>query len=1082
MIGTQISRAGCRYLATAYVALTMVLVGGLSFAQLPTATILGTVRDSSGAIIPGVNVTAKDVDTGQVRSTVSAADGSYRFSALPIGNYEVRSEHPGFQSEVRSGLTLTVGQEAVVNFTLELGAVEQSVSVTAEAPLVNTTSGTLGSLVGEQKVADLPLNGRNFMELALNQPGVVHNFNVSSSSFSGVGMWYSSNGAPLRSNNYLLDGAIMTNASGGTSSAQDGTTLGVEGIREYRVITNSFSAEYGISSGSQVMIVSKSGTNQLHGSAFEYLRNSALDARNFFDYSTPARESRLPAFRRNQFGGSLGGPLKKDKTFVFGVYEGLRQRTGITTVDNVIPVSAKVNGGAGGVPQIAPVVQPLLALFPNPNLPGNEFTYPFSDPDSDNYGQVRVDQTFSSTDSLFARYTTETNQETDPVSYPQFVNDRSSRSQFATLSESRVISPTLLNTAHVSFSRTTPTLTIPLVLIGPDYSFVEGKQLGSISVGGVTTIGPSALPPDQFRQNIFTYSDDLFYARGRNSLKFGALVNHYQQYLLSTTNSRGSVSFANLNSFLLGQPTTYTSLTPGSILDREYHYNTFGFYGQDDFRVLTNLTLNLGLRYEFQTVPQDVNGINSALRDVQHDASATLGPVFKNPSLLNFSPRFGFAWDVTGNGKTAIRGGFAELYDIGLFGQALSIAITGTPPFATSSTVTNPGTLTLPLFFPPSAVGKSLRTQDYQMQQPHLLSYNVTVERQLPAKMVLTLAYAGSRGINLLETTEGNPTVPQGMGVNGVCGPAPASVVADIGRSNVCWLGNDPRTNPNWSSIDFRTAGGSSSYNALQFSLVKQLSHGLELQSSYTWSKIMDYTQGQASGDNSSSSTYGTDPADNALARSVADFDATQVERLNAIYALPRLFAGHGMGAVLDGWKTSGLLSLSSGLPFTPALNTNRSQSGLLSSAGGIDRPDLLPGRNGSNIVSGSSVGCQGGPAAGTPVGTPNRYFDPCAFILQPTGFLGNAGRNILRGPGLANLDFSLIKDTAVKALGESGALEFRAEFFNILNRPNFAQPNRIVFSGTGPAGPAVPLSTAGQITATNTTSRQIQFALRLHF
>ncbi len=1077
MTGPWIVAASCRrYLFEACLALTLAVITATAFAQLPTATVLGTIRDSSGAVVPGANVSARNIDTGQTRSAVSAVDGSYRFSALPVGNYEVRSEHTGFQSAVRSGITLTVGQEAVVNFTLELGAVEQTVSVTAEAPLVNTTSGSLGGLVTEQKVADLPLNGRNYMDLTLMQTGIIPQTNKNSTGLAGAGTWYSSNGASLRSNNYLLDGAIMTNANAGTSASQDSSTLGVEGVREFRVITNSFSAEYGLTSGSQVMIATKGGTNQLHGSVFEYLRNSALDARNFFDYKSVASRRRLPSFTRNQFGVSLGGPVKKDKTFVFGVYEALRQRLGQTIVDNVMAAGCHGPGGAvitnTACPQlgaaapavtIAPQIAPLLALFPVPNLQGNQFTYPISQPLSDNYGQVRLDQTFSTSDSLFGRYTISDTQVTDPLAYPQFRNVRSSRSQFATLSETHIISPTLLNTARVSFSRTFPFIVSPSGIIGPQFSFVTGKEFGSIGIGGVTGLGSNQTAPSTQKQNIFTYSDDLFYTWGRHSLKFGTLVNHYQQYLLTQTNSRGAVSFVSLATFLSGQPNTYNSLTPGSVPDRTWHYNTIGFYGQDDVHVFNNLTLNLGLRYEFHTVPKDTHGIMSALRDVQHDATATIGEPFENPSLLNFSPRFGFAWDVMGNGATAIRGGFAELFDIGLFAQALAIATTGTPPFASNSLVTNPGTLTLPLFFPPSAAGKSLRTQDYHMGQQHLLSYNLTVERQLPAKMVMTLAYGGSRGINVVSTAEGNPTVPLGMGVNGVCVPAPASLISDIHRSNRCWLGNDPRTNPNWANMEFKTAGSSSWYNSLQFSLVKQLSHGLQLQSSYTWSKIIDFSQGQALGDNNASSLYLSDPTHREVDRSVADFDVTQMWRLNGIYELPRVASGKAVGAVLGGWKASGLLSLSSGLPFTPTLSSNRSRSGVGGGGGGVDRPDVLPGRNAGNIVRGG----------------PNLYYDPGAFTLQPLGFLGNAGRNMLRGPGLANLDFSLIKDTAVKALGESGSLQFRAEFFNLLNRVNFSEPNRTVFSGTGAA---VPLPTAGLITTTATTSRQIQFALRLLF
>src|SRR3990167_3865834 len=286
----------------------------VGLAQLPTATILGVVKDSSGAVVPGSTLTARNVETGQTRTGVSAWDGSYRFSALPVGSYEVRVEQSGFQAAVRSGLTLTVGQEAVVNFTLEVGAVTQTVAVTAEAPLVNTTSGSLGGLVDERKVADLPLNGRNYMDLTMLQSGVQEAPGTRTGS-NRYGGWFSSNGAPLRSNNYLLDGAPMVGVFGGSPASTTGNTLGLEGIREWRVVTNSFPAEYGMTMGSQMVVVTKSGTNTFHGSLFEYLRNSALDARNFFDYKTPASPRRLPAFTRNNFGGSFGGRFRRTRHF-----------------------------------------------------------------------------------------------------------------------------------------------------------------------------------------------------------------------------------------------------------------------------------------------------------------------------------------------------------------------------------------------------------------------------------------------------------------------------------------------------------------------------------------------------------------------------------------------------------------------------------------------------------------------------------------------------------------------------------------------------------------------------------------------
>ena len=622
----------------------------VAFAQLPTATILGVVKDTSGAVVPGANLTARSTETGQTRTGVSAADGSYRFSALPVGNYEVRVEQSGFQVAVRSGLTLAVGQEAVVNFTLEVGAVTQTVAVTAEAPLVNTTSGSLGALVDEQKVAELPLNGRNYMDLTLLQAGITQMRNIGLNP-TAVGLWYSSNGAPIRNaNNYLLDGALMVNQQGVNSASLAGTTLGVDGIREFRVITNAFSAEYGMTMGSQVVMVSKGGTNSFHGSLFEYLRNSALDARNFFDYQSAAFSGRLPPYKRNQFGGSGGGPIKKDQTFFWGVYEGVRQRLGLSIIDDAMgagchgPAGAVVWNGQGDRPSgsigpcsqlgtnpagagtnsvtIAPVVAPLLALFPLPNLPNNQFTFPFTSPTQDDFGQMRVDHTVSSNDNLFARYTIDEAQVTTVVpgqAYPQFPLFLASRNQFATLSENHIFSPSLLNTARFSFSRTAPRTTSPSSITGPQYAFIAGQPLGIISIGGVTTLGSQPQTQTVFAQNIFTWSDDLFYSRGRHSLKFGTLFNRFQEFVRRIVGDRGTVTFANIANFLRGQPQNYTGLTSGSVMARAYRFTTLGFYAQDDFRVFSRLTLNLGLRYEWMTQFHERYGVQAGLRDVQRD-------------------------------------------------------------------------------------------------------------------------------------------------------------------------------------------------------------------------------------------------------------------------------------------------------------------------------------------------------------------------------------------------------------------------------------------------------------------------------
>ena len=378
------------------------------------------------------------------------------------------------------------------------------------------------------------------------------------------------------------------------------------------MITNSFSAEYGLKMGSQMVIVSKSGTNNFHGSLFEYLRNSALDARNFFDRKTATNPRRLPPFTKNNFGGSLGGPIKRDRTFFHVVYETNRERLGLSLVANVIPPSAKVDGGL--VPQIDPRIKPLLTLFPDPNLPDDQFTFPFSQPTNEHFGQTRMDHTFSSADTMFGRYTITDTEQTIPRNpYPGFPQLGTSRSQFATVSETHIFSPALLNTFQFSYSLTGRGAFSPSGISGPQFSFMPGEEIGNISIGGVSGYGPNTSTPSVKSQRVFSWSDDVFYTRGRHSLKFGGLINHYRTVDSNATAARGELTFPNLTSFLLAQPSRYRALTPGSHLSRRYRYNILGFYFQDDLRVTPRFSLNLGLRYEFHTEFQEADGFRHGL-------------------------------------------------------------------------------------------------------------------------------------------------------------------------------------------------------------------------------------------------------------------------------------------------------------------------------------------------------------------------------------------------------------------------------------------------------------------------------------
>jgi hypothetical protein len=1142
-----------------------VLAASSAIAQSTTGTILGTVKDSSGAIVPGASVTALATDTGQSRTVNTGEDGGYRFDAMAVGTYQITVKATGFSTDVQTGLVLNVGAEAVSNFTLQVGEVSQTVSVTAESTqVVDTTTSSLGSLVNQQQITDLPLNGRNYNDLTLLQAGVTKSLNSNNSTIGYNGTAYSSNGAPQRSNTYLLDGALQMSLSGNNGSSALGTTLGVDGILEYRVITNSFDAEYGMTMGSQMTIVSKSGSNNFHGDAFDFLRNNVLDARNYFDLP-PARLGghRNPEFRRNQFGGAISGPIKKDKTFFFATYEGLRALLDSTNTASTLGSEAAVlaNGGVNGCehlvggqilastcPQIASNVTPasqmvpFLSLYPNPNLSGtlngvattngtgtaNNYGFVFDQITPEDYGQVRIDHTLSASDSLFGRYTI------DDASFP-FVGNfnsnnavESSKNQFLTVGESHIFSGSLVNSARVSFSREplifSTVFTDPR-LLQPGFVLVNtpGLGMGGLSPSGVSSIGDSILAPRKQKENIFTESDDLNYTKGRHSFKFGGMFNHYQYGIETHGYDRGIIGFSSVANFMVGSTSTFSFTLPTfDDVAKHLHFNTMGFYAQDSWKVLPRLTLNYGMRYEPTTTVNEIDGKAGTLRNFPTSSTFTVGTaVFKNPGLRNWSPRFGFAWDVFGDGKTAVRGGFDLLYDLATWGQTYMNFAGYDPPFSQNISSSNYGVMQVPLVVP--AVGtfqNSFRGPIWNENQPHLLSYNFTVERQLPDQIGLTVAYAGSHGINLIQVLEGNNVIPNGVPSGGLCVAAPVGTTINLanqydGTATSCYQAACPliggvtqstgsncssRTNVSLPSMIFNPAAGESFYNALDVTVNKRFSQGLQFQMAYTWSKLNDNQQG---GSGQDGNDIAAEPLHTGSLYGPALFDVRNTFHFNALYRFPNVSRFQGvMGGLVNGWGVNGILALQSGYPFAVTLSGDRENISYTPSFANRDTPDLVPGRNNNNITHGTSTGCGTGATtitAGTKVGTPNLWYDPCAFSIQPSGFIGTEPRNFLRGPGLANVDFSLVKDTPVRKLGEAGQLEFRAEFFDLLNHPNFTLPNQVVSAGSCPAGnpggaaaacALNPTSTAGVISSTiqgagglpQSAQRQIQFGLKLKF
>ena len=1123
----------------------LVLALAMSFsrpasAQLPIGTISGVVKDSTGAVIPDAQVTVTNTENGTTRTGTTSSSGAYKFPALPVGKYDIKAEHPGFQTRVEQGLPLTVGQEAVMNMTLDVGAVTESVSVTAEAPIVDTTSGSLGNLVSSQTLADLPLNGRNWNDLTLLQTGVSESRNTDTSGvLNGTPMTV--NGAPIRSNLFTLDGTIMNDTNGIGAASANENTVGADGIREYKVVTNAFSAEYGMAMGSQVQLVTKSGTNQFHGTMFEYIRNSAINAHG---WTLKAPE------KRNNFGGSFGGPVKKDKLFFFMTYEGIRQSTQGSNQSSNVPDPARL---PVALANIAPSVRPYLQFWPAPNALGTAaqenlgigvFNYAITNTNNEDYGQFRIDYNLTSKDQLFGRYTIDNSLQLVPTWLPQnaaqypfqttgFVVPNVSqsdpdRNQYLTLSDNHIFTPSLLSTMRGSFSRTHYVATLSQnfpanLAFSPASTFLGGLGVGSSANGTNLTEYSAALGgPTSTEQNqrIISFSDDFFYTPGgKHSFKFGTLINGYRQVVWNNggNNPYGSFGFASVADFLNANPNSYSVQTPGSVADRTFDYKTFGFYVQDDFKVLRTLTLNLGLRYEFTNQITEARGKGSAVEDIVHDAKATcsdpaqiaigqanpgnnLGCIsgpdipFVNPSKKAVSPRFGLAWDVRGDGKTSLRMGIAKLYDISSMGTSLFIFSSGTPPFISLSQATTANKQVVPAFGPlppiPSGFGSTrLRTIDFHLGQPALYSYNLSLERQLPKGMGLTVAYAGSRGEHLVQNTEGNPFFAQGTpGPNGTCintGTAPANAAPK------CFLGTEVRRNLAWGTVEYRPASGDSWYNAMQLTVQKRLGD-VQFQSSYTYAKTLDETQGQLGFDTSGGGGGGVgDPTNRKYDKSPANFDLRHNWKFNTVYRIPSKLNGWE-GKLANGWRASGIMTMRSGDPFTVTGNNAQRAGG-----NGDTRLDVVPGAQITELTTGKSIGCstpQYTIAPGTPLGTQSLFFDPCAFALPAPGYLGNEGRNILYGPSFFNLDFSLVKDTKLPKMGEGGGLEFRAEFFNILNHASWGLPSSGLYTfsgvtsangtGAGFTGGTVSGGNGGQIPQGIEASkpRKLQFSLRVSF
>jgi hypothetical protein len=1028
------------------------IVGLLILAAVPAlaqtaATISGMVQDASAAALPGVTVTARNEGTGLTRGAVTTAQGRYVLPALPPGRYELRAELQGFRPHVRRELNLTMTETAVVNITLQVGGVNEEVTVSGERPLVNTSTSELSYLVGSEAIERLPLNGRNYTDLALLQPGVLAFPLREGGSVVAHGLGMSINGQDPRSNVYLLDGTLQNDFTNGPAGSAAGTALGTETIREFRVESNAYSAEFGRNSGGQINVLTKSGTNQFSGSAYEFHRNDALDARNYFD------TGQKPDFHRNQFGVTFGGPFQRDRAFFFLGYEALVERLG-RTISTVVPDdNARLGILPSGTVSVNSAVAPYLAEFPRANGPSlgqglAAFNFPFSQTLDQHFVQGRLDYHAGGNRQLFGRYTLDDTTQFLPTDYPQFPREFFSRNQFFTGEYREALSSTMLNTARIGFSRTRIGQNVEANTSQALAPFIGNRSImGDIDIGGMKRFGPQSSANLRLVQNVFSFQDDLVLTRGRHLLKAGTLVEHYQDNMVNPTFSLGIFTFADLNAFLNNRPATFIGLTPEAQFDRYWRFTLFGIYAQDDFQISPRLTLNAGVRYEFTNTPEEKYHRDSALPDLAA-SEPTIGPLYQNPTYTNVSPRAGFAWDVLGDGRTSVRGGYGLYFNTNNH-QNLIVTVTN-PPFTPRPVIVNP-TFPNPPFTRAGAI--SIRPIQFDLDNPRVHVFNVNVQRELWARTALTLGYAGSRGRHLLRSGDVNLARPTGT--------------TPDGRPFIA--AGTPRMNPAFSTIELKSSDGESWYNALILEVRRRWSGGLSMQSSYTFSKSEDTTQASTFFSDATNGTTSALPEFIAdYNRGPSDFDIRHNWVLNFTWELP--FArglSSAAGALLDGWNLSGIWTMRSGNPLTVFVQTNRSRSQWNPSRGpgiGQDRPDYAPGYGPDNAV----------------LGRPEQWFDPAAFVLQPAGTFGTTGRGDFTGPNLRTLDMSLTKSAPWSRLGGNGRVEFRIEAFNVLNRANFGPPELRAFAGTRDG--EAPLPTFGRITTTVTSARQVQLGVRVTF
>ena len=1042
-----------------------------------SAVLSGRVTDPTGAMVAGTSVTATNQETGLARTTVTNDAGLYELLALPIGRYQLSAKKAGFAEEVHTGLALVVGQSATVDFQLKVGQVTEQVRVEGDAAMVSATSQDISGLVGEKEVKELPLNGRSYDLLLMLNPGVV---NFTWEKTGGIGVSNSTTGDNFavsgnrpQQNLFLLNGVEFTGAAennmqpGGPSQ----NLIGVEAVREFNLLRDNYGAEYGKRPGAQVTIVTQSGTNQYHGSVYEFLRNNALDAPNYFDQGS------APLFQRNQFGAALGGPIQKDRTFFFANFEGYIQNLHQTSVAFVPDLASR----AAAVPG----VQPLLNLWPTPpaNAPDfNGIAQVFSSPLQtirEYFGNARVNHVFSAKDSFSAVYTIDSGNDFTPTTINPYSTDiLSLQEQVLSLEATHVFSPTLLNVARFGFSRAgyfftgeptpgTPAANVP--------GFLVGKLVGAVVVGGSAASNPQAQiglagsnngSNLRLARNLFTYEDRVGMTRGKHQLDFGVWLQQFQSNETLALSQYGQATFTSLQTFLAGVTSNF--LYNPAPTEMNWRSLFGALYAQDTIRLNPSWTVTLGFRGEFSTGWNEAHcrAANYTFTDgvISSQPRVACGAFTTNNAKFLPQPRVGVAWSLH-PGSTVLRAGFGiynELQD------ALGYRMDQNAPFNPTYSIAALPVSKLPIDPAAPVPSKALLVPggvQPDLKMPTLISWTLGIEQQLTPDTTLTLRYVGSHGYNEIVGIDANTPFPIVCPASPCPTTYPSNFPAGLAGTQVpagsfYIKAGTPRANPSIANTWTWFGWGNILYNALQIDVNRRFINGLSFRGVYTWSKALD------DGDSVNGTTAGNapglvaNPYDIKADWGPATYDVRNVGVISVVYELPigrgKRFANGLTGfssALVSGWSVDSIITAQGGFPLTAQLSYNPSNDG---DTRNPVRPFNNPNFHGNPII-----------------GSPNKWFDPNVFLQPPTasGFWGNATRNGLYGPGLVTWDFSAIKNTR---LSERLNLQFRAEIFNLLNRANFNTPNLIVFTPSGVSG------SAGVITSTSTASRQVQFGFKL--